>query len=173
MGGCASRLLAYPEAIDMSTQTATKQKSSAVIEGLQTLLADSYALMAQTHLAHWNVEGPNFFQLHEAFQKQYEELFGAIDEIAERLRALDVLANGGLKTLAKGSRIEELAVETTPAKDFVAHLVESHEIALLDAHSLREAAGAANDLETQDLIIGRIQVHQKTLWMLKSFLKNL
>lgn len=174
MAGCAS----WPSTVSffqifMSTHTATKQKSSAVIEGLQTLLADSYALMAQTHLAHWNVEGPNFFQLHAAFQTQYEELFGAIDEIAERLRALDVLANGGLKTLAKGSRIEELAVETTPAKDFVAHLIESHEIVLLDAHSLREAAGSADDLETQDLAIGRVQVHQKTLWMLKSFLKNL
>ncbi len=157
----------------MSTQTATKQKSSAVSEGLQTVLADSYALMAQTHLAHWNVEGPNFFQLHTAFQGQYEELFGAIDEIAERLRALDVLAIGGLKTLAKGSRIEELAVEPTPAKDLVAHLIESQEILLGNAHTLREAAGAADDLETQDLIIGRIQVHQKTLWMLKSFLKNL
>ncbi len=157
----------------MSTQTATKQKSNSVIEGLQTLLADTYALMAQTHLAHWNVEGPNFFQLHSAFQKQYEELFEAVDEVAERLRALDVLATGGLKTLAKGSRIEELAIEATPAKDFVAHLVESHEILLRDAHALREAAGAADDLETQDLVIGRIQVHQKTLWMLKSFLKNL
>jgi starvation-inducible DNA-binding protein len=157
----------------MSTQTATKQKSNAVIEGLQTVLADSYALMAQTHLAHWNVEGPNFFQLHKAFQAQYEELFGAVDEIAERLRALDALAIGGLKTLAKASRIEELAVEEMPAKDFVAHLIESHEIVAADAHTLREAAGASDDLETQDLIIGRLQVHQKTLWMLKSFLKNL
>ena len=157
----------------MSTQTATKQKTNPVVEGLQTLLADSYALMAQTHLAHWNVEGPNFFQLHTAFQGQYEELFAAVDEIAERLRALDVLAIGGLKTLAKGSRISELAVEATPAKDFVAHLVDSHEILLGNAHSLREAAGDANDLETQDLVIGRIQTHQKTLWMLKAFLKNL
>jgi starvation-inducible DNA-binding protein len=157
----------------MSTQTATKQKSDAVIEGLQTVLADSYALMAQTHLAHWNVEGPNFFQLHTAFQGQYEELFGAVDEIAERLRALDTLAIGGLKNLARGSRIQELAVESMPAKDFVAHLIECHEIVIANAHALRQAAGTADDLETQDLIIGRLQVHQKTLWMLKSFLKNL
>lgn len=156
----------------MSTQTATK-KSNAVIEGLQTLLADSYALMGQTHLAHWNVEGPNFFQLHAAFQTQYEALFEAVDEIAERLRALDVLAPGGLKTLAKASSIQEMAVETAPAKDYVAHLIESHEVVLGTAHDLREAAGSSNDLETQDLVIGRIQAHQKTLWMLKSFLKNL
>ena len=172
MAGCASPLTALAS-ITMSTQTATKQKSSEVIEGLQTVLSDSYALMAQTHLAHWNVEGPNFFQLHTAFQTQYEELFGAIDEIAERVRALDALAVGGLQKLAKGSRIQELAVESTPAKDYVAHLIECHEIVLQDAHTLRQAAGAADDLETQDLIIGRIQVHQKTLWMLKSFLKNL
>jgi len=156
----------------MSTQTATK-KSNPVVEGLQTLLADSYALLGQTHLAHWNVEGPNFFSLHAAFQSQYEELFSAVDEIAERLRALDVLAPGGLKTLAKASSIQEMAVETTPAKDYVAHLVECHEIVLGTAHELREASGTADDLETQDLVIGRIQVHQKTLWMLKSFLKNL
>jgi starvation-inducible DNA-binding protein len=157
----------------MSTDTATKQKSNAVIEGLQTVLADSYALMAQTHLAHWNVEGPNFFQLHTAFQAQYEELFTALDELAERLRALDVLAIGGLKKLANGSRIQEVAVERIPAKDFVAHLIECHEIVVGNAHSLRQAAGESDDLETQDLIIGRLQVHQKTLWMLRSFLKNL
>ena len=91
----------------MSTQIATKQKSNEVIEGLQTILADSYALMAQTHLAHWNVEGQNFFQLHVAFQAQYQELFSAVDELAERLRALDALAIGGLQNLAKGSRIQE------------------------------------------------------------------
>lgn len=156
----------------MSTQTATK-KSNPVIEGLQTLLADSYALMAQTHVAHWNVEGPAFFSLHAAFQSQYEELFAAVDEVAERLRALDVLAPGGLKTLAKASSIQELAIETTPAKDYVAHLIESHEVVLATAHELREASGSADDLETQDLVIGRIQAHQKTVWMLKSFLKNL
>ena len=157
----------------MTTQTATKQKTSAVIQGLQTLLADSYALMAQTHLAHWNVEGPGFFQLHKAFQRQYEELFTAIDDVAERLRALDVLAPGGLKTLAKSSRLEEMAVGTAPAKDFVAHLIDSHEILVGNAHALREAAGGSGDLETQDLVIGRLRAHEKTLWMLKSFLKNL
>ncbi|HEY5791903.1 MAG TPA: DNA starvation/stationary phase protection protein [Chthoniobacterales bacterium] len=157
----------------MKTQAASAHKTNAVHEGLKTVLADSYALMGQTHLAHWNVEGPNFFQLHTVFQSQYEELFSAIDDIAERLRALDVLAPGGLKTLAKLSEISELGVETMPAKDFVAHLIESHELLVAHAHALREAAGEADDLETQDLAIGRLQVHQKTLWMLKSFLKNL
>jgi starvation-inducible DNA-binding protein len=157
----------------MSTQTATKSQTNVVVSGLQTLLADSYALMGQTHLAHWNVEGPNFFQLHVAFQGQYEELFPAIDEIAERLRALDVYAPGGLATLAKGSRIEEMASGPASAKDFVAHLVESHEILLENAHELRKNCESAGDLETQDMVIKRIQTHDKALWMLKSFLKNL
>jgi starvation-inducible DNA-binding protein len=158
----------------MSTQTASSSsQTSAVVSGLQTLLADSYALMAQTHLAHWNVEGPNFFQLHVAFQGQYEELFTAVDEIAERLRALDVYAPGGLATLAKGSRIEEMATGAAPAKDFVAHLVESHEMLLENAHTLRKSCETAGDLETQDMVIKRIQTHDKTLWMLRSFLKNL
>lgn len=157
----------------MSTQTAAKQKTNAVVEGLKTLLSDSYALMGQTHLAHWNVEGPNFFQLHTAFQAQYEELFEAVDEIAERIRALDAYAPGGLVALAKGSDIEEISIGALPAKDFVAHLVESHETLLKSALELRKASESVGDLETQDLAIKRIQTHEKTLWMLKSFLKNL
>lgn len=157
----------------MSTTTASKTTSDAVAKALSTVLADSYALMGQTHLAHWNVEGPAFFQLHVAFQSQYEELFTAIDEIAERLRALDVYAPGGLATLAKGSAITEQTVGPAPAKDFVAHLIESHEILVGSALELRKASEAAGDLETQDLAIKRIQTHEKTLWMLKSFLKNL
>jgi len=150
----------------------TTNVAAPVTEGLKTLLADSYALMGQTHLAHWNVEGSDFFQLHTAFQGQYEELFTAIDEIAERLRALDSLAPGGLATLAKHSEIEELSVDSHPAKDYVAHLVEGHELVVSHAQALRHAAEEAGDLETQDLVIARIQVHQKTLWMLRSFLKN-
>lgn len=156
-----------------TTTTAIKTTPDAVAQSLKTLLADSYALLAQTHLAHWNVEGPAFFQLHTAFQTQYEELFEAIDEIAERLRALDIYAPGGLTTLAKGSAITEQTVGPAPAKDFVAHLVESHEILLGTALEVRKSAEAAADLETQDLAIKRIQTHEKTLWMLKSFLKNL
>jgi starvation-inducible DNA-binding protein len=157
----------------MATQTVSSAVKSPVVSGLSTLLANSYALMGQTHLAHWNVEGPNFFQLHTAFQTQYEELFTAIDDIAERIRALDELSPGGLKALANASRISEMSAEAAPAKDFVAHLIDCHEILVQDARELRAAAEKAGDLETQDLVIGRIQTHQKTLWMLKSFLKNL
>jgi starvation-inducible DNA-binding protein len=151
----------------------TTEKTNAVAEGLKALLADSYALLAQTHLAHWNVQGPAFFNLHTAFQTQYEELFTAIDEIAERLRALDVLAPGGLLTLAKLSKVEELSCDELPAKDYVSHLIECHQAVVASSMKLRDAAGAAEDLETQDMAIGRISVHEKTLWMLNSYLKNL
>ena len=156
-----------------TTDLTTASAAVPVVEGLKTLLAESYALMAQTHIAHWNVEGPNFFQLHTAFQAQYEELFQAIDEIAERLRALEVLAPGGLRMLAEASDVEEIAAEHLPARDFVAHLIESHELLLDHAASLRNACDEAGDLETQDMVIGRIRVHDKIVWMLKSFLKNL
>ncbi len=156
-----------------TTKSTTTTATTPVAAPLKALLADSYALMAQTHLAHWNVEGPAFFQLHTAFQSQYEELFAAIDEIAERLRALDVLAPGGLTTFAKLSKVPEFGVAQAPAKDFVAHLIEGHEQAVASARVVRETSEGAGDLETQDLAIARIQSHQKTLWMLKSFLKNL
>lgn len=157
----------------MKTATASGSKTktdSAVVKALNLLLADSYALMANTHYAHWNVEGTGFFALHKAFQDHYEHLFEAIDDIAERVRALDAYALGGLRNFATESGIEEF---NTPiaAKDYVAGLIVAHEKTLADAVALRDAAGNVNDLETQDLAIGRIQWHQKTTWMLKSYLK--
>lgn len=153
-----------------ATTPAKTKSDSAVVKGLNLLLADSYALMANTHYAHWNVEGSDFFSLHQAFQAQYEGLFEAVDEIAERVRALDAYTIGGLRNFASESGIEEFSTPVA-AKDYVAGLVVAHEKAITDAVALRDAAGAANDLETQDLAIGRIQWHQKTAWMLKSFLK--
>jgi len=148
------------------------KSASPVVAALNLYLADSYALMALTHHAHWNVEGPGFFSLHKAFEEQYEHLFHAIDEVAERIRALDAYALGGLRAFAKESGLEEFPTGPVPARDFVAGLVVAHEKALTDVVALRDAAGTANDLETQDLAIGNIQWHQKTGWMLKSYLKS-
>lgn len=155
-----------------TASAAPKTKAdSTVVTALNLLLADSYALFANTHHAHWNVEGRDFFALHQAFQKQYEDLFEAVDEIAERVRALDAYPQGGLRALAKEAGMDEFAPGPLPARDFVAGLVVAHEKAINDAVAVRDAAGEANDLETQDLAIGRIQWHQKTAWMLKSYLK--
>lgn len=154
-----------------ATATSTKNKSdSAVVKGLNLVLADSYALLANTHHAHWNVEGPGFFSLHQAFQEQYENLFEAIDEIAERVRALESFPTGGLRHFANEAGLEEFKNPTT-AKDLVAGLIVGHEKTLGDAIQTRDAAASANDLETQDLMIKRLQWHQKTLWMLKSYLR--
>lgn len=146
------------------------RKDSPVVDALNLVLADSYALMALTHQAHWNVEGPDFFSLHKAFQSQYEDLFEAIDEIAERVRALDAYAVGGLSRLAKLAEMDEFTAPL-PQKDFVAGLIVAHEKLVEDAVKARDLCGEAGDLETQDLLIGRIAWHQKTAWMLKSYLK--
>jgi starvation-inducible DNA-binding protein len=158
----------------MKTATQSSAKTSAtgapLVKALNQLLADSYALLGNTHHAHWNVEGSDFFALHKAFEEQYEHLFEAVDEIAERIRALDAYAIGGLRQFADAAGMEEFKAPLA-AKDYVAGLIVAHEKTLADAVAARDAAEAANDLETQDLIIGRIQWHQKTTWMLKSFLK--
>lgn len=135
------------------------------------MLADTYALMALTHLAHWNVEGSGFFALHEAFEKQYQNLFQAADEVAERIRALDAYALGGLATLARKAGLEEFKAPMSQ-KDYVAALIVAHEKVSDDAGRLRDLSGEAGDLETQDLMLERIAWHQKTVWMLKSFLKQ-
>src|SRR5688500_2538507 len=152
-----------------SAHTRTRT-DSAVVNALNLVLADSYALMANTHFAHWNVEGPGFFALHKAFEEQYEHLFKAIDEIAERVRALDAYAIGGLRNFAAEANIEEFK-SPVAAKDYVASLIVAHEKTLTDLAALRDAAGSANDLESQDFAIDRIKWHQKSVWMLKSYLK--
>jgi starvation-inducible DNA-binding protein len=151
--------------------TRTSDSDAGLNESLNQLLADSYAVMALTHLAHWNVEGPGFFALHTAFQTQYEELFTAIDEIAERIRARSAYAIGGLGTFARVAGLEEFA-SPLAAEEYVRRLIAANEKLLADAAKARDLAGEANDAETQDLVIQRITLHQKTLWMLKSFLKG-
>ena len=145
--------------------------SLTLTESLNQVLADSYALMSLTHLAHWNVEGPGFFALHTAFQTQYEELFTAIDEIAERVRALNAYAIGGLGKFAQTAQMKEFAAPLAQ-EEYVRQLITANEKLLADAVTARDLAGQANDAESQDLMIGRITLHQKTVWMLKSFLKG-
>jgi len=140
-----------------------------VIEALRLVVADTYALIGQTHICHWNVRGPSFFSLHTAFELQYTELFTAVDEIAERIRALGALAPGGLSNLAGIAGIDEIK-EDAPAQDMVQHLVMANEKLLTDLAAARDLAGEAGDSESEDLMIGRMQIHQKTIWMLKSYL---
>ena len=157
----------------------TKKKSSAsksapstpVVDALRQVVADSYAVLGQTHICHWNVRGPSFFSLHNAFEEQYTELFTAVDEIAERIRALGALAPGGLANLAKMAGMKEIE-ENATARDMVAHLAKANGALVADLVKARDLAGAAGDNQTEDLMISRIQVHEKTIWMLKSFMET-
>ena len=159
-----------PSTTTPAAVSAPAAKDTRVIDGLNLVLADSYALMALTHLAHWNVEGSDFFQLHKAFQEQYENLFEAVDEIAERVRALDAFAIGGLGTLAQKAGMEEFK-SPMPQKDYVAALIVANEKVVDDAVRVRDGSCETNDLQTQDLMIKRLEYHEKTLWMLKSYLR--
>jgi len=149
----------------------TTETQVRLTDSLNQVLADSYALMSLTHLAHWNVEGQGFFALHTAFQTQYEELFTAIDEIAERLRALDAYTIGGLGKLAQVAQIKEFTAPLAQ-EAYVRALIAASEKLVADATLARDLAGDANDPESEDLMIQRITLHQKTNWMLKSFLKS-
>lgn len=140
-----------------------------LVQSLRQVVADYYALIGQTHICHWNVRGESFFALHVAFEEQYTELFTAVDEIAERVRALGSLAPGGLSNLAKASQITEIN-EDASANAMVAHLLKAHEITVASLQAVKEAASEQDDNETEDLAIARTQIHEKTMWMLRSFL---
>jgi starvation-inducible DNA-binding protein len=155
-------------ASDDSAST-TPDGQTPVVQALRQVVADSYALLGQTHLCHWNVRGPSFFSLHAAFEDQYTELFGAIDEIAERIRALGALAPGGLQNLARLAGMEEIQ-EDAASTEMVEHLLRANQGLVDDLKRARDLAGDSGDDQTEDLMIARIQVHEKTIWMLRSFL---
>ncbi|MGC6423609.1 MAG: Dps family protein [Lentimonas sp.] len=150
---------------------ATKRRTvSPVVESLRQVVADSYAVLGQTHICHWNVRGPSFFSLHNAFEEQYTELFAAIDAIAERIRALGSLAPGGLANLAKMAGMREIK-EDASSKEMVQHLSAANKALVVDLVGARDAAAKAGDDQTEDLMIARIQVHEKIIWMLESYLE--
>lgn len=141
-----------------------------VASTLANVLADSYNLMVKTHNYHWNVEGPHFPSLHAMFEGQYTELFTAVDEIAERIRALGPKAPGSYKEFHDLSPIKD-GDSGLDAKAMVADLVKGHEVLIERAKEAIDAAGKAGDDASEDMMIARVQSHEKHLWMMKSFLK--
>jgi starvation-inducible DNA-binding protein len=138
-----------------------------ISEGLSRLLADSYTLYVKTHGYHWNVTGPMFRTLHLMFEEQYVELRDAIDVIAERIRALGFMAPGSYAEFGRLTSVPE--DEGVPeAMDMVRRLAESHEIVIRTAREIVELAEEADDVATADLATQRIEVHEKTAWMLRS-----
>ena len=145
-------------------------KRKKIAEGLSKLLADSYTLYLMTHNFHWNVTGPQFNSLHVMFMDQYTEQWNALDVIAERIRALGFPAPGTYKEFVQLASIEE--VEGVPkADDMIRHLVLAQEATARTARELFPVVDKANDQPTADVLTQRIDVHEKTAWMLRSLLE--
>ena len=142
-----------------------------IADGLARLLADTYVLYGKTHGFHWNVTGPMFNTLHLMFMEQYTELWNALDVIAERIRALGVLAPHGGSTLAKLASIPE-ADQQPAALEMVRELVSGHEAVARTARSLYPLVQTAGDEPSADLLTQRLQIHEKTAWMLRSLLEG-
>ncbi len=138
-----------------------------IAEGLKKLLADSYTLYLQTHNFHWNVTGMQFRELHLMFEEQYTELATAVDEIAERIRTLDVAAPATYKEFSRLSSIEE--VEGVPsALEMVELLTKGHEQVIKTSREVLKVAQEFDDESTASLVSDRMRIHEKTSWMLRA-----
>ena len=152
--------------LDIGINTEQRQKIAA---GLSRLLADSYTLYLKTHNYHWNVTGPMFNTLHLMFEEQYNEMWTAVDLLAERIRSLGVFAPGSCAQFSELTVIPE--AEGVPgAEQMIADLVAGHEAVARTAREVFPAVEAAGDESTADLLTQRLQVHEKTAWMLRSML---
>ena len=154
--------------IDIGLSEGERQK---IAEGLSGLLADSYTLYLMTHNFHWNVKGPMFNSLHVMFMDQYTEQWNALDLIAERIRALGYPAPGTYKEFVKLASIKE--IDGVPkAMEMVRHLVAAQEATARTARRLFAVVNKANDQPSADLLTQRLDIHEKTAWMLRSLLEE-
>jgi len=153
---------------DLGIDPATRQE---ITDGLSRLLADTYTLYLKTHNYHWNVTGPMFQTLHLMFETQYNELALAVDLIAERIRALNAKAPGSYGEFARLTSIGE-GPEKPSAKVMIQELVLGQEAVVRTARSMFATAADAHDEPTADLLTQRMQIHEKTAWMLRSLLEE-
>ncbi len=147
-----------------------EQNRKQITEGLSKFLADSYMLYMKTHNFHWNVEGPMFNTLHVMFMDQYTELWNALDLIAERIRALGEYAPGSYKEFSKLTSISE-SEKVPKAMKMIDELLLGHETVIQTARNLLSLADEASDEVTCDLLTQRLQIHEKTAWMLRALTK--
>ncbi|WP_428409855.1 Dps family protein [Hyphococcus sp.] len=141
---------------------------NAVADALNATLADTYSLYMKTHAYHWNVTGPQFQTLHVMFEEQYREMWAALDEIAERVRALGVFAPTSGKQFAELSGIDNADSKPPRAEEMIKRLLSDHETLIKRARKGLETAEEAGDAASADLLTVRIQTHEKTAWMLRS-----
>jgi starvation-inducible DNA-binding protein len=158
----------YPVKIDTGIQTDDRER---VAGELSVLLASSYTLYLKTHNFHWNVKGPMFQTLHTMFELHYTELAIAVDTIAERIRAVGHPAPGTYAAFSRLSTISE-AEGVPKALEMIETLVEGHEAIVRAARKVLAVGTEAGDDATVDLATQRLQVHEKTAWMLRSLLEE-
>lgn len=163
----AKRIAGNSPQIDLGIDP-TQRK--AIAQGLAKVLADTYTLYLKTHNFHWNVTGPMFQTLHLMFEQQYNELALAVDLVAERIRALGHPAPGSYAQFSKLSSISE-ATAVPKAEDMIRQLVEGQEALVRTLRNVFATAEKASDQVTIDLLTQRMQVHEKTAWMLRSLLE--
>jgi starvation-inducible DNA-binding protein len=149
----------------------TEKHREEISKGLSHFLADSYTLYLKTHNFHWNVTGPMFPTLHVMFEGQYQELALAVDEIAERIRALGMKAPATYQEFIKLTSIKENTGELS-AMQMVAELVQGHEAVIRTARGLFSMVNESHDEPTADILIQRLKVHEKTAWMLRSMMES-
>lgn len=145
---------------------------AAIAAGLSKLLADTYTLYLTSHNFHWNVTGPMFNTLHAMFMSQYTELWNAVDPIAERIRSLGHPAPGSYAQFGELASIKDAPSTPPKAMDMVRILVEGHEAVAKTARKIFPLAEKAGDQPTADLLTQRLDVHEKTAWMLRSLLED-
>ncbi len=146
-----------------------EEQRKAIAHGLSVLLADTYTLYLKTHNYHWNVTGPMFQTLHTLFETQYTELAVAVDDIAERIRALGEFAPGSYKEYARLTNLKE-ADGIPSAEEMIKDLVKGQEAIAKTARSIVPVADGASDEVTLDLLTQRMTVHEKNAWMLRSLI---
>lgn len=161
-------LEAVPSTGEVSTGVRDAQ---GVATALADVLADTYRLVFKTHAYHWNVEGPLFYSLHKLTEEQYGNMFKAVDEIAERIRALGELAPAKLAEITERSVIEDRQ-ELLSAADMISDLANDHERLAHRLHALIKLIGDHEDPVTEDLATVRSAFHEKAAWMLRAMTKS-
>lgn len=163
----ADALKAVPTPDSMSLGIG-KDNREQVSDSLSQVLADTYRLLIKTHIYHWNVVGPLFYSLHQMLEEQYNDLFEATDIIAERVRALGHLAPVGMKAPASG--LGETDAKDISAEKMVQDLIADHEEIVRKMRDAAEDAADRKDIVTEDMLVARLTVHEKNLWMLRAII---
>jgi starvation-inducible DNA-binding protein len=150
----------------------SERERAAIAQGLSKVLADTYTLYLTTHNFHWNVTGPMFNTLHAMFMEQYTELWNAVDPIAERIRALGHWAPGSYGQFRSLASLKDAPAAPPRARDMIRNLMLGHETVARTAREVFPLAERAGDQPTADLLTQRLDVHEKSAWMLRSLLED-